>query len=425
MAYDIPLSSTRVPIVFGPLVLSSDHITGATGLTTATMLATLSKAGTTSYAAASGALKEMGFGMYFFAGSTLDSNTAGPVTVHVTATSGNDPYDQVVAQVIDGTVSIYGANTIQVGGTVQTARDLGASVLLSSGTGTGQLSMSAGVAAVNVTQFNSSAINTAVAQVGANAVQLGGTVQTGRDVGANVLISSGTAAGQLSLSSGTVLLQPTQTGVTIPTVTNLTNAPTAGDFTSTMKASIAASAVASVTGAVGSVTGAVGSVTGAVGSVTGAVGSVTGAVGSVTGAVTVGTNTDKTGYSLSQVFPTNFSVLAISTAGNVTAGSTQTYPTNFATLAIDGSGFVTYNNAAPPTAASIATAVLTTAMTESYRANGGTGTLAQVMYEMLAHLGESSISGTVKTINKLDHATAAETFSLNSATAPTSVTRAS
>ena len=45
-------------------------------------------------------------------------------------------------------------------------------------------------------------------------------------------------------SSGRLLLQPTQTGVTIPTVTttttttNLTNAPTSGDFTSTMKTSL-------------------------------------------------------------------------------------------------------------------------------------------------------------------------------------------
>lgn len=50
--------------------------------------------------------------------------------------------------------------------------------------------------------------------------------------------------------------------------------------------------VSSVTGAVGSVTGAVGSVTGNVG------GNVAGSVGSVTAAVTVGTNNDKTGYSL-------------------------------------------------------------------------------------------------------------------------------
>lgn len=98
-----------------------------------------------------------------------------------------------------------------------------------------------------------------------NTLRVGGTVQTARDIGANVLLSPGTGTGQLSLSSGAVLLQATQTGVTIPTVTNVTNAPTAGDFTATMKTSIgtavAASAVASVTGNVGgNVTGSVGSV---------------------------------------------------------------------------------------------------------------------------------------------------------------------
>ncbi len=61
------------------------------------------------------------------------------------------------------------------------------------------------------------------------------------------------------------------TGGIITTVTNLTNSPTAGDFTSTMKTSLNAATPASVTGAVGSVTGSVGSVVGAVGSVTSAI----------------------------------------------------------------------------------------------------------------------------------------------------------
>ena len=39
------------------------------------------------------------------------------------------------------------------------------------------------------------------------------------------------------------------------------------------------------------------------------------------GAVTVGTNNDKTGYSLTQAFPTNFSSLAITAGGAVTAGT--------------------------------------------------------------------------------------------------------
>jgi hypothetical protein len=58
------------------------------------------------------------------------------------------------------------------------------------------------------------------------------------DASNGVKISSGTGANQVSLSSGAVLLQATQTGVTIPTVTNLTNAPGTGDFTSTMKTSL-------------------------------------------------------------------------------------------------------------------------------------------------------------------------------------------
>ena len=80
------------------------------------------------------------------------------------------------------------------------------------------------------------------------------------------------------------------TAGTITTVTNLTNAPTNGDLTATMKTSVTTAATAAtptaaaVTGAVGSVTGAVGSVTGAVGSVTGNVGgNVVGSVGSVSG----------------------------------------------------------------------------------------------------------------------------------------------
>jgi hypothetical protein len=214
----------------------------------------------------------------------------------------------------------------------------------------------------------------------ANVTTIAGTAQTGRDIGASVLLSSGTGTGQISLSSGAVLLQATQTGVTIPTVTTLTNLPAItsnwltaagiaasaldgkgnwnvgktgytltattglGNQTANLTGNLSGS-VGSVTGAVGSVTaavtlptipanwiaaagiaasalngkgdwnvgktgyaltattglgnqtanitgnlsGSVGSVTGAVGSVTGAVGSVTGAVGSVTAAVTLPT----------------------------------------------------------------------------------------------------------------------------------------
>lgn len=72
-------------------------------------------------------------------------------------------------------------------------------------------------------------------------------------------------------------LNADQSGVTVgtvTTVTNLTNAPTAGDLTATMKASVTTAATAA-TPTAAAVTGAVGSVTGGVG------GNVTGSVGSL------------------------------------------------------------------------------------------------------------------------------------------------
>lgn len=80
----------------------------------------------------------------------------------------------------------------------------------------------------------------------------------------------------------------------------------------------------------------------------------------------------------------------------------------------------------PPAPASTAdcTTALTTALTEGYRADGATGSVAQLLYETVAHLGESSIVSTTKTIKKVDGSTTAATFTLNDATTPTSITRA-
>lgn len=65
-----------------------------------------------------------------------------------------------------------------------------------------------------------------------------------------------------------------------------------------------------------------------------------------------------------------------------------------------------------------------TALTESYRATNAQGTPAQLLYELIAHMGESSISSTTKTLKKLDGSTTAKTYTLDSATVPTSITEA-
>ncbi len=131
------------------------------------------------------------------------------------------------------------ANVYAFGGTAVTGRDIGASVLLSSGTGTGQLDFTSGV-------------------VKANATQMSGTTLTARDVGASVLLSSGTGTGQLDFTSGVVKANATQFagqtitcsgGVTVPaaTLASTTNI-TAGTVT-TVSGNVNGS-VASVTAAV-------------------------------------------------------------------------------------------------------------------------------------------------------------------------------
>jgi len=84
------LSSTSYPITF-LLVLSIDHITGATGKTPTV---TLSKNGG-SFGAATGAVSEIANGIYALAGNATDRNTLGELRIHVTAT-GCDPVDMVV-----------------------------------------------------------------------------------------------------------------------------------------------------------------------------------------------------------------------------------------------------------------------------------------------------------------------------------------
>lgn len=172
---------------------------------------------------------------------------------------------------------------------------------------------------------------------------------------------------------GSVASPTNITAGTITTVTNLTNAPTAGDLTATMKASVTTAATAAtptaaaVTGAVGSVTGAVGSVTGAVGSVTGAVGSVTGLTASDVGAIK--TQTDKLTFTVANQVDVNvldwksatapamtgdaFARIGVAGVGLTNLGDTRiasldaavstrmatfTLPTNFSSLGISAGG---------------------------------------------------------------------------------------
>ena len=72
--------------------------------------------------------------------------------------------------------------------------------------------------------------------------------------------------------------------------------------------------------------------------------------------------------------------------------------------------------------AAAVTTALTTALTEGYRGTGATGSVRDILYELIAHMGESAIAGTTKTLKKLDGSTTAKTYTLDDASTPTSIT---
>lgn len=64
----------------------------------------------------------------------------------------------------------------------------------------------------------------------------------------------------------------------------------------------------------------------------------------------------------------------------------------------------------------------TVATTEAYRGAGAAGTPVEILHEILQNLTEFAISGTTKTVKKFNATTTAKTYTLDNATAPTSIT---
>lgn len=244
--------------------------------------------------------------------------------------------------------------------------------LITSGSGTDQLTVSGGLASSDAKKINAvstSSVTTVNANIGmTQPVNFTGTAGSAL-VKSDMVDIAGAAVSTSTAQIGVNAVN--WAGGTIPAV-NVTGVPlvdlkyTLGTISPATAGSVRAD---SVTGAVGSVTGAVGSVTGAVGSVTGNVGgNVVGSVGSLT------TNNDKTGYSLTSAYDI--------AKGNV-------------------------------------------AMTESYASLHTVPTLSQLLFEIRALLAEKSVGSTTLTTKKIDGSTTAETFTLNDATTPTAITRAS
>lgn len=140
---------------------------------------------------------------------------------------------------------------------------------------------------------------------------------------------------------------------------------------------------------------------------------VTGAT-TLSGAVSFGSTWGVTGaITFSSTWTGNLAG-TVATVTTLTGHTPQTGD-SFARIGATGSGLTSL---APST-------LLTTALTEGYRADGATGTATQLLYEILQNLTEFGIASTTKTVKKLDGTTTAATYTLDSATTPTSITRAS
>ncbi len=313
---------------------------------------------------------------------------------------------------------------------------------------------------VNVTAFGGTAGTFSGGRAEVNATHWGGTAVASAVVSANAIQISGDSAAADNCEAFFDGTGYAGTGNTIPTVTTCTNVTTvnglaANVITATAIAAdaigaseLAADAVAEIADAVwdevlsGHLTA--GS-TGAGLNAAGSAGdpwstSLPGAYGAGSAGYILGTNLDGTVSSrasqtsldtLDNYVDTEVAAIKAVTDQMVftTANrlNVQVYgmEAGVVTAAAVATGAIDADALATDAVTELVTGVLTTQMTESYAADGTAPTLAQAMFLVQQSLHEFAISGTTRTVKKLDGSTTAATFTLDSSTAPTSTTRAS
>lgn len=210
----IKQSQTAQPLVFF-MAQSSDHVTGLAG---ASPTVTLSKNGG-AFGAASGAVSEISSGWYKVAGNATDTATLGPLLLHATATSG-DPTD------VQFEVVAYDP---------QSATNLGLSALPTASAGASGGLVEIGAGSNNFKSDSSANVtfaNTSIATVTTVTNQL-----TGSAIATAIWQDSAAGDFTANASIGKSIMNGVALGTGL-TIANLTNAPTAGDFTATMKTSL-------------------------------------------------------------------------------------------------------------------------------------------------------------------------------------------
>ena len=328
--------------------------------------------------------------------TSLSDDNGGRVHCGAAGTAGtaaNSASGGAVATTYDGAV----ATTSSGSGTAQTARDLGASVLLSSGTDTGQVLLTSGKVDVNdKTGF-------ALSSAGVQAIwdALSSALTTVGSIGKRLVdYLTGDAYARLGAPAGAsvsadIASIKTDTGTTIPG--RLPAALVGGR----MDAYVGAMA-ANVLDSSALATSAVAEIQ--------------------TGLSTLDAAGVRTALGLASAnLDTQLGALATAAALSSVALSSVASTASAIKLQTDNLPADPADQSAVEAAIA---ASLTTSLAESYRTAGATGSVAQLLYELVAHAGEAVISGTTKTINKLDHVTPAATFTLDDATNPSSITRA-
>lgn len=161
-AFPVPRKNVAYRVTFPILDADGDPVTGATGLDSE-----VSKDGAqfadctneaTEITAAAGSIS----GMYYLDLTATEMN-ADTVAIGVHTTTSGAKTTMIV--IYPEEIGDYRVNVSQFGGTTVTGRDIGASVLLSTGTGTGQLDFTSGVVKANLAQILGTALTETAGQI--------------------------------------------------------------------------------------------------------------------------------------------------------------------------------------------------------------------------------------------------------------------
>lgn len=188
-ALPVPRKNAAYRLTFGLFKSDGTLITGAAGLDSE-----VSKdAGTFSDCTNEATEIATSSGIYYLDLTDTEMNAD---TVCVLVKSSSTGAVPVVVTLYPQEADDIRVNATYLGGTAQTGRDIGASVLLSSGTGTGQVSLASGRVNADVVYINGAAVSTTTAQLGVNLVNAAGTAW-----GSGAITSGAFAAGAITANA--------------------------------------------------------------------------------------------------------------------------------------------------------------------------------------------------------------------------------